>query len=410
MRLNGRISKLSNSQSDLLNQFDADIASGRSLNSAARDERWMRVAIALGRRNLGVTWPNPSVGCIVVQAKHGNDIVVGRGTTAIGGRPHAETLALDQAGKSADGATVYVTLEPCSHVGKTEPCSQALIRANVRRVVVGTNDPNPKVSGLGIRMLKEGGIATEGGVLENDCRRSHVGHIFRMTRKRPFISLKMAVSSDGYIGRMGDGQVAISSDQSMRFAHSLRSQSDGIIVGIGTVLADNPALTCRVPGLVDRSPTRIVVDSKARLPLDCKLVENLAKVPVYCLTTESAAEARCMKLTDAGVNVIRVPQDESGRVDLKSGMEKLAEIGLTRVMVEGGSCLAASLLEQDLIDEATFVFGQTVVGENGVRPVGDVPLEWFETSGKFTIEQTRYLGDDRVVKYGHRDLGACLPE
>lgn len=378
---------------------------GNSKVSAAgreEDDRWMKAALALGRRNLGVTWPNPSVGCILVRSEDGIGKVIGRGTTAPGGRPHAEICALTQAGGAAWGATAYVTLEPCAHFGRTGPCALALIEAGVGRVVIGTTDPDSRVSGKGVRMLQDAGIEVYAGVLEEECRQSHVGHVCRVLRGRPSVHLKMAISADGFIGRQGDGQVLISSDRSWQLVHVMRSQNDAILVGIGTVLADDPLLTCRIPGLSDRSPVRVVVDSKASLPLQSQLVETADTVPVYCITGEKADPKKCDALSAAGVRLIAVEEDENGRIALPLALARLGELGVTRLMVEGGARLAGALTNADLIDEATFVFGTIEIGEGGIPPLADVPLDWFGQTARFMKTEEGRLGGDRVVRYRRR--------
>ncbi len=366
------------------------------------DERWMKAALALGRRNLGVTWPNPSVGCILIRSEDGAQKVIGRGTTAPGGRPHAEICALTQAGGAAWGATAYVTLEPCAHYGRTGPCALALIEAGVGRVVIGTTDPDSRVSGKGVRMLQDAGIDVYAGVLEEECRQSHAGHVCRIIKGRPFVHLKMAISADGFIGREGEGQVLISSDRSWQLVHVMRSQSDAILVGIGTVLADDPLLTCRIPGLSDRSPVRVVLDSRARLPLQSQLVRTADKVPVYCITGDNADLKKSDALSAAGVRLIGVPEDENGRIALPLALARLGELGLTRLMVEGGAHLAGALAKADLIDEATFVFGTVEIGEGGIPPLAEVSLDWFGQSTVFVQAEAGRLGDDRIVRYRRR--------
>ena len=353
---------------------------------ADEHKRWMRAAIALGRRNIGVTWPNPSVGCILVNIIQAERVVVGRGSTAVGGRPHAEGIALEQAGNLANGATAYVTLEPCAHFGRTAPCALAMIDAGIKAVYIGTLDPDSRVAGKGIQLLKDAGIKTVVGVLEKECKQLHADHICRVTSGRPYVQLKMAVSEDGFIGKKGVGQIQISGARSNCFAHQLRAQSDGIMVGIGTVLADDPNLTCRIPGLEDRSPIRIIIDSHAQLPVESKLVASIADAPIYCLTTDNAPIDKINTLQCKGVKVFKIPADESGRVALPLALPRLAEEGLTRVMVEGGATIANALIKADLVDEINFVFGTKKIGDGGIKPLLEISVESLENSGKFTKE------------------------
>ena len=378
-------------------QFDSN--SVKIQVNADEHERWMRAAIALGRRNTGVTWPNPSVGCILVNLIQENRVVVGRGTTAIGGRPHAEGIALNQAGNSVRGATAYVTLEPCAHFGRTEPCALAMIEAGIKEVFIGTSDPDSRVAGKGIQILRQAGINTVVGVLENECKQLHADHICRVTSGRPYIQLKMAISTDGYIGKDGLGQIQISSERSNCFAHQLRAQNDGILIGIGTVLADNPSLTCRINGLEDRSPIRIVIDSHAKLPIKSKIVLSAKDTSVYCLTTESAPQDNIESLERAGVEIFVIPADESGHVALPLALPRLAEEGITRVMVEGGAKIANALIKADLIDEINFVYGNKKIGKGGIKPLLDISVDSLEESGKFVMNLNRYIGEDRIVQY-----------
>ncbi len=241
--------------------------------SAAADRRFMALALSLGRRGLGRTWPNPAVGAVIVK----DGVIVGRGWTQPGGRPHAEVEALRRAGEAARGATLYVTLEPCSHHGKTPPCADAVIAAGIARVVSALEDPNPEVAGEGHARLRAAGIAVEVGVGAEEARRDHAGHIRRMRDGRPHVMLKLAISADGKAGAAGRKPVAITGEAVRERVHLLRAHSDAIMVGIGTVLADDPMLTCRLPGMAKDSPVRIVADSMLRLPVHSRLVRERSR-------------------------------------------------------------------------------------------------------------------------------------
>ncbi|QKK24291.1 bifunctional diaminohydroxyphosphoribosylaminopyrimidine deaminase/5-amino-6-(5-phosphoribosylamino)uracil reductase RibD [Rhizobium hidalgonense] len=249
------------------------------------DESFMAAAIRLSRRHLGRTATNPSVGCLIVR----DGVVVGRAVTAVGGRPHAEPQALAEAGAAARGATAYVTLEPCSHHGKTPPCAEALIAYGVARVVISVTDPDPRVSGRGIAMLREAGIEVDAGVLEAEGRRSLAGYLTRQTKNRPYVTLKLAVSADGMIGREGEGQVAITGPEARAEVQALRAETDAILVGIGTAISDDPLLTVRTPGLEAQSPIRIVLDPSLALPLTSKLVQTARDVPVIVVAGEEVS-------------------------------------------------------------------------------------------------------------------------
>ncbi|WP_064682154.1 bifunctional diaminohydroxyphosphoribosylaminopyrimidine deaminase/5-amino-6-(5-phosphoribosylamino)uracil reductase RibD [Rhizobium bangladeshense] len=249
------------------------------------DEGFMAVAIRLSRRHLGRTATNPSVGCLIVR----DGVIVGQAVTALGGRPHAEPQALAEAGEAARGATAYVTLEPCSHHGKTPPCAEALIAYGVARVVISVTDPDPRVSGRGISMLRDAGIEVDAGVLEAEGRRSLASYLTRQTKNRPYVTLKLAVSADGMIGRAGEGQVAITGPEARAEVQALRAETDAILVGIGTAIADDPLLTVRTPGLEAQSPVRIVLDPSLALPVTSKLVATAREVPVIVVASEDVS-------------------------------------------------------------------------------------------------------------------------
>jgi len=273
------------------------------------DEHFMAAAIRLSRWHLGRTSTNPSVGCLIVR----DGVVVGRAVTAVGGRPHAEPQALAEAGALARGATAYVTLEPCSHHGKTPPCAEALIAYGVARVVISVTDPDPRVSGRGIGMLREAGIEVDAGVLEAEGRRSLAGYLTRQTKNRPYVTLKLAVSADGMIGRKGEGQVAITGPLARAQVHALRAETDAILVGIGTAIADDPELTVRLPGLEAQSPIRIVLDPSLALPLTSKLVETARKVPVIVVASEEVSLLQAEGLPPSALPGISPTRGEIGK-------------------------------------------------------------------------------------------------
>jgi diaminohydroxyphosphoribosylaminopyrimidine deaminase/5-amino-6-(5-phosphoribosylamino)uracil reductase len=321
----------------------------------------MSLALTLGRRGLGRTWPNPAVGAVIVK----DGVIVGRGWTQAGGRPHAEVEALRRAGAAARGATFYVTLEPCSHVGKTPPCADAIITAGIARVVSAIEDPNPKVAGAGHARLRAAGIAVDIGVGADAARRDHSGHIRRMREGRPQVLLKLAISADGKAGGAGQRPVAITGEAVRDRVHLLRAQSDAIMIGIGTALADDPLLTCRLPGMEQRSPVRIVLDSALRLPLASRLVQTARQTPLWIIAGSDAPVADEAALRRNGVEVLRMAE-AGGRFDLAPGLKLLGARGITRLMVEGGPTLAAALLAADLVDEAVLFRSDKAVGEDGI--------------------------------------------
>jgi diaminohydroxyphosphoribosylaminopyrimidine deaminase/5-amino-6-(5-phosphoribosylamino)uracil reductase len=321
----------------------------------------------LGRRGLGRTWPNPAVGAVIVK----EGIIVGRGWTQPGGRPHAEVEALRRAGAAARGATLYVTLEPCSHHGKSPPCADAVVAAGIARVVSALEDPNPEVAGRGYARLHAAGIAVDVGIGAAEARRDHAGHIRRMRDGRPHIMLKLAVSADGKAGAAGRKPLAITGERVRERVHLLRAQSDAIMIGIGTALADDPLLTCRLPGMEADSPVRVVYDSALRLPSSSRLARTAREVPVWVFT---ASEGAAAALQAAGVEVLRAAGGKDGRLDLPAVLKVLAERGVTRLMVEGGPTLAAVLLAADLVDEAVLFQSPKIVGTDGIDALEGLPL------------------------------------
>jgi diaminohydroxyphosphoribosylaminopyrimidine deaminase / 5-amino-6-(5-phosphoribosylamino)uracil reductase len=334
------------------------------------DERYMRLAFALGRRNLGHTWPNPAVGAVIVK----DGIILGRGWTQQGGRPHAEVEALRRAKKAAQGATMYVTLEPCSHQGKTPPCADAIIRAGIARVVSALEDPNPEVAGQGHEKLRAKGIVVDVGLGAGEARFVHAGHITRITQGRPYITLKLAMSADGKAGLAGRKQAPITGEPARERVFQMRAANDAILVGIGTVLSDDPQLTCRLPGMFGRSPVRVVLDAQLRVPLSTSVVATVRETPTWVFTSRKASPIAEEILQQKGCKVFRV--DESGgRLDVQQVSKALAEKGITRLMVEGGPIVAASFVESDLVDEAVLLRGEKTIGATGIDPLEKMPLE-----------------------------------
>ncbi len=360
----------------------------------------MAAALAIGRQGLGRTSPNPSVGAVVVAPGTDGPVIVGLARTADGGRPHAEPIALDAAGARAAGATMYVTLEPCSHHGKTPPCADAAIRAGIRRAVVAIEDPNPLVAGVGVARLLEAGIEVDVGLGAAEARRDLAGHISRMTRGRPHMCLKLAVSADGAIGRRGEGQIAISGPASRARAHLLRAECDAIAVGVGTILADDPALTCRLPGMTACSPLRVVFDSAARTPPTARLFADIATVPVLVVVGEGADSARTAALAAAGADILVVPRD-GAHVDLSAALVALAQRGITRVLVEGGAGLADAMVAADLIDEVQWIDAPTRIGPGGTLPIAGRGLA--ALAERFEIIQVETIGDDRWTHLWRRE-------
>jgi diaminohydroxyphosphoribosylaminopyrimidine deaminase/5-amino-6-(5-phosphoribosylamino)uracil reductase len=327
----------------------------------------MALALALGRRGLGRTWPNPAVGAVIVGADERGPVpaIVGRGWTQRGGRPHAEIEALRWAGTAAKGATMYVTLEPCSHFGRTPPCADALIAAGLSRVVSALDDPNPLVAGAGHARLRAAGIAVEVGLGGDEARRDHAGHIRRVIDGRPHVVLKLAISADGKVGAAGRRPVAITGEATQARVHLMRADNDAVMIGIGTALADDPMLTCRLPGMAEDSPVRVVLDRTLRLPLGSRLVQSARQVPLWAIAGINAPVAAEEALRGQGVEVLRSATN-GDRLDLAAVLKLLAARGITRLMVEGGPTVAAALLAADLVDEAVLFHAAKIVGAGGI--------------------------------------------
>ncbi len=355
----------------------------------------MRAALALARRGLGDVWPNPSVGCVIVAGTR----VVGRGATQPGGRPHAETEALAMAGDAARGATVYVTLEPCSHYGKTPPCAEALIKAGVARVVVAMEDSDPRVSGRGLEMLRAAGIPVSCGVCAAEAAELNAGFFLRVRDGRPLVTLKLASTLDGRIATHGGESKWITGAAARAAAHLLRAEHDAIMVGSGTALADDPDLTCRLPGLEERSPVRLVMDGRLRLPLTSKLVVGAGDVPTWLLTQSSADPLRLSAYERAGLRVIQLPDDSGHGLDCRAALAALGKAGLTRVLVEGGAHLAAALLRAGMVDRLVWFHAPRLMGGDGLAALSAFGVDSLPQAPAFERMDVRSAGDDIMEIY-----------
>jgi diaminohydroxyphosphoribosylaminopyrimidine deaminase / 5-amino-6-(5-phosphoribosylamino)uracil reductase len=368
----------------------------KSRVSKAADQRFMQLALTLGRRGLGRTWPNPAVGAVVVK----DGVIVGRGWTQPGGRPHAEPEALGRAGEAARGATLYVTLEPCSHVGKSPPCADAIIAAGVARVVSAIEDPNPEVAGQGHARLRAAGITVDIGLGALEAARDHAGHFRRIRDKRPHVILKLAVSSDDKIGASGRKPVAISGEAARARVHLLRAQCDAILVGIGTVRTDDPLLTCRLPGMEARSPVRVVLDRSLRIPGASRLVHSARETPLWVMTSSLSEAPAAMKLGAAGAQVIRVATTATPPgLDLMAVLHALADKGITRLLVEGGARVASSFVAAGLVDEVWLLRGPDAIGAEGVAALDALPLSAITQSPAFRVRASETLQNDTLIIY-----------
>jgi diaminohydroxyphosphoribosylaminopyrimidine deaminase/5-amino-6-(5-phosphoribosylamino)uracil reductase len=371
----------------------------KSREAKVADQRFMALALTLGRRGQGRTWPNPAVGAIMVR----DGVIVGRGWTQPGGRPHAEPVALKQAGEAARGATLYVTLEPCSHVGKSPPCSDAIIAAGIARVVSAIEDPNPEVAGQGHAKLRAAGIIVDIGLGAAEAARDHAGHFRRIRDRRPHVILKLAVSSDDRIAAAGHKPVAITGEAARARVHMLRAQCDAILVGIGTVLADDPLLTCRLPGMAARSPIRVVLDRALRLPGTSRLVHSARERPLWVMTSNLSEAPAAMKLGAAGAQVMRVATTTAPPpgLDLPAVLHALADMGITRLMVEGGARVASSFVAAGLVDEVWLLRGPEAIGHDGVAALDALPLSSITQSPGFRVRASETLQKDKLTIYEH---------
>jgi diaminohydroxyphosphoribosylaminopyrimidine deaminase / 5-amino-6-(5-phosphoribosylamino)uracil reductase len=355
----------------------------------------MRTALALARRGLGNTWPNPAVGCVIV--KDGR--VVSRGWTQPGGRPHAEELALQRAGEAAKGAAAYVTLEPCSYPGRGPACADGLIAAGVDRVVAAIEDPHPRVAGAGFAKLRAAGIAVETGLCADEAKEINAGFFCRVAHGRPLVTVKLATSLDGRIATASGESRWITGPAARERAHLLRATHDAVLVGTGTALADDPQLTCRLPGLEHRSPVRIVVDRQLRLPADLRLFTEIDQAATWVATLAVSDPARRAALTKAGVKIIAAEPDAAGAINLAALLRRLGDEGLTGLLVEGGGRLAASLLRANLVDRLVWMRAPLVVGGDGVPAIAALDLAGLAAAPRFTLMSAEIAGGDVIETY-----------
>lgn len=361
----------------------------------------MAGALALARRGMGETWPNPTVGCVLVR----EGVVLARGRTSAGGRPHAETAALQAAralGVDVRGAAAYVTLEPCAHHGRTPPCAEALLSAGIARCVVATGDPDPRVSGGGLAVLRQAGIDVLEDVGKAEADEINAGFFCRVHSGRPMVTLKLATSLDGRIATAAGDSKWITGEAARARGHLLRASHDAILVGIGTVIADDPALTCRLPGLAARSPVRLIADSEARLPLTAAVVRTAQSVPTWLMCAENVPVDRTLGLEAAGVIVRRLPRGGDGRADPAAMLQALGAQGLTRVLVEGGGTLAAALLAAGLVDRLAVFRAGVVIGGDGVPSVAACGIERLAEAHRFSRLSLGETGEDVLETWARR--------
>lgn len=359
------------------------------------DEEYMQLALELAASAKGKTNPNPVVGAVIVK----NSVIVGSGLHRKAGEPHAEVHAFNMAGGHAKGATLYVTLEPCSHFGKTPPCANLVKESGVSRVVVAAEDPNPEVAGRGIRLLREAGIDVKVGVLEAEAKKLNERFIHNMMTNRPFVISKFAMTLDGKLAAHTGHSQWISGEKSRGEVHLLRNETDAILVGIGTVLADDPSLTTRLPNGGGKNPIRIILDSRLRLPLTAKVCDT-KEARTIVITTEGADKTKVTALKDKGVECLSVSRTESG-VNLEEMLIELYRLGITDILVEGGGEVNASLLRAGLINKyIVFIAPKLLGGRDSLSPFTGTNVNRMDEALNVTIDEIDFTGEDiRVIAY-----------
>ena len=357
-------------------------------------ELFMKEALRLARRGAGGVSPNPLVGAVIVK----NNAVIARGYHERYGGPHAEINALRQARGYAKGATLYINLEPCSHYGKTPPCTDALIASGIARVFVGMVDPNPLVSGRGIKKLQQAGIAVEVGLLEDQCRRLNEVFIKYITQKVPFVTLKAAMTLDGNIATRSGDSKWISCEASRKLVHILRSQSDALMVGSGTVMTDDPQLTVRLKKKSLKNPLRIIVDGKLRIPLTSKVLQpNLAKGTMIVTAPSRVSSRKARQITKTGARIMSAPL-KNGQINLRALMKKLGAMGITSLLLEGGSELNAAALAEGIVDKILFFYAPKIIGgRNAVHVVGGSGIAALRNALLVRDLHLRRVGSDVVM-------------
>lgn len=369
-------------------------------NRIADDQRYMDLALNLAARGVGHTGPNPTVGCVIVQTDGDNkERLVGWGATAPGGRPHAETAAIAKAGKESKGATAYVTLEPCAHHGKTAPCAEALVAASVRRVVVALEDCDPRVSGKGIATLKKAGIDVDVGVGAERAQQINKAFLTRVLQNRPRITLKIASTLDGKIATRAGASQWITGEASRRAGHMLRARRDAILVGSATAVADDPMLTCRLPGLEDRSPTRVILDTHLKLSPTSALAQSAQEFPTWVITCAEADSGCREALSQAGCEVYTVAKNQEGQIDLRAALTTLAEQGISSILVEGGAKVAASFIGDQLVDELVWFRAPLIMGSDGLSATGELGFDMIDEMRPLNRISTVPVGDDVMEMY-----------
>jgi len=367
--------------------------------SSENDHRYMSAAIRLARRHQGLTGTNPSVACVLVRDDGSGAYIIGSGVTAIGGRPHAEPIALAEAGDSAKGATAYVTLEPCAHHGSTPPCAQTLIDAGVARVVTGVVDPDARVNSRGHAMLRHAGIEVAEGAGAKEARAGLAAYLNHKAKKRPYVTLKLALSADGFLGVEGRGQMAITGPIANAQSHLMRARHQAIMIGAGTLATDNPSLTCRLPGLEARSPTRVILAGKQSPDVSATVFQSAAQTRTILATSLIDAGLQA-ELAAFGVSIMPCDMHD-GQIALPELLDDLAATGIMSLMVEGGGKLARSFLDADLVDELVLYRGNANLADAMMVGIKS-PINEEVAAERYEVQETLNLGEDHMSRYTRR--------
>ncbi len=369
--------------------------------------KYMQYAISMANRIVGNTAPNPAVGCVIVK----NGIVLAASHTQKGGRPHAEVIALKEASNNAIGATAYVTLEPCAHHGKTPPCADALIKAGIKTVVIANIDPYEKVNGAGIIKLKEAGIEVITDICTNEAKELNLGFFSVIRRTRPFVTLKTATSLDGKIALKNGKSKWITNEQSRNYVHLIRARNDAIITGIATVMSDNPILSCRLPGLEDFSPIRIVLDTNLSIPTESNLVRTANQIPFWVVTLEETIvkqQDKVNTLANNNVKLIKVNKASNGKICLEDTMLKLAANGINNVMIEAGTSINSAALHLNLVDRINWFTAPIIIGNEGIPAFAELNLLELSSAKGFKIIEERNFCDDKMIVFQSKEVEAAL--
>ena len=378
--------------------------------TAEQDEKYMGVALAMARRGLGRTSTNPSVGAVVVSSTEGRHIVLGRGTTGIGGTPHAEPIAIKNADKNQpyNSTCLYVTLEPCNHTGRTPPCTEAIIKAGIKRVVIASNDPDERVSGSGIARLKQVGIEVIEGICRKEADHINAGHILRQTEKRPYLIVKSAIASNDLIRQAKAGQPQwVTSIMARNRSHLLRAECDAILIGRTTAKQDNPTLTCRLPAMENRSPQPIIIDQNLKLPADLKLFhtsencdeKNSDEKMTWVVCSDELSSEKMTAYQQRNVRLIPVALNKDNKIDLNAMLAALVDEGISRLLIEGGPTTNKAFFEQTPVDQYNIFKGSEPAPKGSLLPFVDKPRSWpVETFG-FTLKHQQKLGHNIMYQY-----------